>query len=191
MHDHGPSHTCAGSGFDDALLDPGNVILLVGHDGGSCTRSLMINSLMINACQKRAGQIYANFREDAVWNAIERIREVFRTAYGTRRRLFSKNRSAAGHGRHAKPHECLARERPRTELSRSLPAWMRSSRGAMLQIQAKRDCRTSREENDSWLCTVLHQERSPASAEGNRTRELFAGSVGGETDDGTVSASPA
>jgi hypothetical protein len=40
----------------------------------------------------------------------------------------------------------------------------------MLQIQAKRDSRTSREGNDSWLYMVLHQERSPASAEGNRIR---------------------
>jgi hypothetical protein len=38
----------------------------------------------------------------------------------------------------------------------------------MLQIQAKRDSRTSREENDSWLCMVLHEEPSPTSAEGNR-----------------------
>jgi hypothetical protein len=33
--------------------------------------------------------------------------------------------------------------------------------GAMLQIQAKKDCRTSREGNSSWLYLVLHQDRSP------------------------------
>ena len=40
----------------------------------------------------------------------------------------------------------------------------------MLQIQAKRDSRTSREGNDSWLCVVLHQEPSPTVAEGNRMK---------------------
>jgi len=40
----------------------------------------------------------------------------------------------------------------------------------MLQIQAKRDCRTSREGDDSFLCMVLHQEPSPTLAEGNRMR---------------------
>jgi hypothetical protein len=48
----------------------------------------------------------------------------------------------------------------------------------MLQIQAKRDSRTSREGNDSWLYMVLHQERSPASAEGNRIRRKLSQETG-------------
>jgi hypothetical protein len=42
----------------------------------------------------------------------------------------------------------------------------------MLQIQATRDCRTSREGDDSFLCMVLHQEPSPTLAEGNQMRAV-------------------
>jgi hypothetical protein len=52
----------------------------------------------------------------------------------------------------------------------------------VLQIQAKRDSRTSREGNDIWLCMILHQERSPASAEGNRMMAKVTESGTGQRD---------